>query len=128
MSIVEAYNLDGVDFDIEDTQPADCTAQQFASDLISFLQQVRSGLGAGKTLSITIPAQGWGTYWYYLATGVAAIAGLVDYINFMEYDIWVNPSITYAQQIQADISTYHADPSTAPGPNYSGLIVTGKHV
>ncbi len=131
LSAVSDYSLDGVDFDIEDPQPSNVSPQQFASDLITFLKQVRAGLPAGKTLSITIPAQGWGTYWFYLATGVAAIPGLVDYINFMEYDIWVGTP-TYPQQIEADLTTYMASPTTAPAPNYSqgwgipaGLIQLG---
>ncbi len=119
VSVVTGNNLDGVDFDVEDPQPAGTTPQQFATDLIAFLRDVRSGLPAGKTLSITIPAQGWNTYWFYLATGAAAVPGLIDYISFMEYDIWVNGSITYPQQIEADILTYSSSPSTSPPPNYS---------
>lgn len=119
VSVVVGNNLDGVDFDIEDPQPAGVTPQQFASQLITFLQDVRNSLPAGKTISITIPAQGWNTYWYYLATQAAAIPGLIDYINFMEYDIWVNGSITYPEQILADILTYTSSPSTSPPPNYS---------
>ncbi len=119
LSVVSTYDFDGVDFDIEDTQPGSFTPQQFATDLITFLKQVKRGLPAGKTLSITIPGQGWSTYWYYLATGVAANPGLVDYISFMEYDIWVSPSTSYAQQIQADLITYSSPTNTSPGPNYS---------
>jgi GH18 family chitinase len=118
ISVVNTYNFDGVDFDIEDQQPSSSTAQQFASQLISFLQAVRAGL-PDKIISITIPGQGWGQYWQYLAQDAAAIPGLIDYINFMEYDIWINSSGTYSQQIAADILTYQSPPDTSPPPNWS---------
>lgn len=120
LNVISAYHLDGVDFDIEDAQPSGFTPQQTATDIINFLQLVRNGLPAGKTLTITIPGQAWApSYWFYLATGVAAINGLVDSINFMEYDIWVNPAITFADQISADLTTYTSPSSTSPAPNYS---------
>jgi hypothetical protein len=132
LDVVSDYSFNGVDFDIEDSQPTAYTPEEFANQLISFLKAVRAGLPSDKTLSITIPGQGWGTYWYYLATGAAAIDGLIDYINFMEYDIWVNTAIGYEKQIEADITTYTADPSTSPEPNWSpgwgippGLIQLG---
>ncbi|MBI2812545.1 MAG: hypothetical protein HYX67_17205 [Candidatus Melainabacteria bacterium] len=118
ISVVTGNNLDGVDFDIEDQQPSYASPQVFANDLITFLQAVRSGLPAGKTLSITIPAQGWNTYWFYLATGAAKIPGLIDYINFMEYDIWIGAS-SYVAQIEADILTYISPTDMSPPPNYS---------
>ena len=117
IAAVNYYGLDGVDFDIEDPQPASFSAQQFASQLVSFLQAVRAGLPNSK-ISITIPGQGWNTYWQYLAQGVAAITGLVDYVSFMEYDIWIGAS-SYAEQIVSDIKTYTASTDQSPPTNYS---------
>lgn len=121
LSVVSTYNLDGVDFDIEDPQPSGVTAQQFAGQLITFLQYVRAGLPAGKTMSITVAGQGWNTYVQYLTQGVAAIPGLVDYINFMEYDIWVNSALPqgYPEQISADLTTYTSPTTESPAPNYA---------
>lgn len=112
-----AYGFDGVDFDIEDPLPSGVTAQQFADQLFSFLQQIRLAI-PGKTISLTIPGQGWGTYWEILAKQVAN-AKTVDYINFMEYDIWVNveAEVTYEAQIEADIATYLSPTTSSPLPN-----------
>lgn len=118
--VVNSYGFDGVDFDIEDANPSTASErQQLADQLFSFLQQVRAAL-PNKTISLTIPGQGWGTYWQLLAQDVAA-AKTVDYINFMEYDIWVNTpaAVTYANQIKADIITYTSSVNEYPGPNYS---------
>ncbi|MEI8300414.1 MAG: glycosyl hydrolase family 18 protein [Chlamydiota bacterium] len=119
--VINTYNLDGVDFDIEDPLPSGTTAQAFATNLIQFLQAVRQLLGSSKLISITIPGQGWNTYWYYLATGVVALGANnpVNCINFMEYDIWVNSSLTFAEQIEADLVTYTSSPTTSPAPNWS---------
>ena len=118
IAAVGHYGLDGVDFDIEDATST--VPSNFADQMIEFLQLVRAGL-PNTILTITIPAQGWNTYWQSLAEQAAAIDGLVDAISFMEYDIWVNTDLPegYPQQIQADITTYNAATNTAPAPNYS---------
>lgn len=131
--------FDGVDFDIEDPQPYTInglpySAADFAADLLRFLTKVRQGLKTGQTISITIPAQGWGQYWQYLAqlvnnatTNVGeSTVQVVDYINFMEYDIWVNQDIQapnqeerYASQISADLLTYTSSTNEAPPTNWA---------
>ena len=112
------YDFDGVDFDIEDSLPAGVTATEFASQLITFLQAVRAALPAGTIISITVPGQGWNQYWQPLVEGAAAIAGLIDVINFMEYDIYVSSSLAggYPAMIAADISTYTSSPDTPLAP------------
>lgn len=114
-NVVTSFNFDGVDFDIED--PAQTDAEKFSDQLFDFLKQIRNAL-PDKMISLTIPAQGWGTYWKLLAQKVAK-ANTVDYINFMEYDIWINSSLTYRAQIEADILTYTSPTGTFPGPNFS---------
>ena len=118
--VVTTLGLDGIDFDIEDQQPTSSTATEFAAQLTSFLQQVRALLPT-QTITLTIPAQGWGQYWQYLAQNVAAIDGLINGINFMEYDIWVNPDLPngYVGQVEADMLTYTSPTTTAPAPNWS---------
>lgn len=131
--------LDGVDFDIEDPQPATInnfsySAQDFADDLMVFLTKVRQQIDADRKISITIPAQGWGQYWQYLAQkcndATTVVNGqtvqVVDYINFMEYDIWVNPEIDapnqedrYAKQIIADLVTYTSSTAESPPSNWA---------
>lgn len=116
VDVVNSYGFDGVDFDIEDVLPSGSTAQQFADELFSFLSQMRQAL-PDKIISLTIPGQGWGTYWQYLAQSVSA-AKTVNCISFMEYDIWVGAG-SLSEQIQADLVTYEASPNTSPAPNYS---------
>lgn len=114
--VVNSYGFDGVDFDIEDPLPAGTTAQQFADQLYTFLSGVRQALPE-KIISLTIPGQGWNTYWEILAKQVAA-TNTVNYINFMEYDIWIGAS-SYVAQIEADIITYTSPTNTNPAPNYA---------
>jgi len=115
-NVVTSYNFDGIDFDIEDPLPTGTQAEQFAEQLFNFLTEVREALPA-KVISLTIPGQGWGTYWKILAQKVAD-AKTVDYINFMEYDIWIGAP-SYSKQIEADILTYTAPTGTFPAPNYA---------
>ncbi len=119
-SVINALNLDGVDFDIEDPQPSSSTAQEFADQLFDFLTQVRAAL-PNKTITLTIPAQAWGQYWQYLAQKIgSSTTNVVDAINFMEYDIWINtPTTNYVTQVEADILTYTSPVGSAPGPNYA---------
>jgi hypothetical protein len=112
--VFQHFAFDGVDFDIEDPLPSGVTAELFATQLCSFLLQVKTALPT-KTVSLTIPGQGWNTYWELLAQQAVA-QNAVDYINFMEYDIWAG-SPGYVGQITADIITYSGQPNTAPGPN-----------
>lgn len=111
------FTWDGVDFDIECNAPPGMTSQEYATTLLSFLQQVRA-LCPHKIISLTFPSQGWGNWEVYLAQDLASHLGVVDYINFMEYDIWI-AAPSYLQQIQADIVTYTAPTGTAPAPNNS---------
>lgn len=116
--------LDGVDFDIEDPQPATInglpyTAQDFANDLMTFLNTVRAGLPAGKILSITIPGQGWNTYWELLAKQATVDGGPVDYVSFMEYDIYVSSGISLVQQIEGDLLTYTSSSNQSLPPNWA---------
>lgn len=113
---VQYYELDGVDFDIEDPQPASSSKEEFAAQLITFLQAVRTGLPT-SIISITIPGQGWNSYWQNLAQSVGTSTGLVDYISFMEYDIGV--SGTYPDQIVSDIKTYTSTQDEYLPTNYS---------
>ena len=113
-------NLDGVDFDIEGQPPTGTSQTQYAQNIYTFLLDVRDEVTG--TISVTIPGQGWNAYWQYLVQQVLAYekannTTIVDYWNFMEYDIWVAPGLTFPQQIIADIQTYTGATNTNPGPN-----------
>jgi hypothetical protein len=121
--------FDGVDFDIEDTIPTGQTAESMATAITNFLTRLQFYLSFPYpdrvqppiSVSITIPAQGWNTYWQMLAQNVAT-QKLVNCINFMEYDLWLpNPSSPtgYPDQIIADLQTYTGAINSLPGPNHS---------
>lgn len=119
VSLVNAFNFDGVDLDIE--TPNDVAPPGFANNVATFLQNLRYGLGPNKIISLTVPAQGWKTYIIDLAIAVGSPGGAnfysyppsgrtqtIDYINFMEYDIQISQGVTYAQQIMSDLATYNS--------------------
>lgn len=114
--IVDCLGFLGVDFTIEDPLPEGKTALQFAQELHTFLQQVRVALPS-EEISITIPGQGWDTYWQYLAQMVAE-DHTVDYIRMMEYDLWIGAS-SYPAQIVGDLLTYTSSPLACVAPNYA---------
>lgn len=116
--VMNSYPFDGIDFDFEERP--NIPAAEFAAQLFTFLTAVREKL-PDAILSLTIPGQGWGAYWEILAkkVGDAARAGNspVNYINFMEYDIWVANGQTYPGQIKADIETYTSSSDVTPPTN-----------
>lgn len=114
-SAINQYGFDGVDLDVEDNSAPD---SNFANEVTQLLQQIKS-LSPNVAISLTIPAQGWNTYWQALAQQAAPI---VNTINFMEYDIWIAPGNTYAQQIQWDVNYYCQNWGIAPGKINLGLM------
>lgn len=78
---VNQYNLDRVDFDWEYPGATDIPGIPLGSpsdgpNYLSFLQEVRALLPAGKTLSIAAPA----SYWYLRGFPIADMAAILDYI------------------------------------------------
>lgn len=110
-NIVQTYGFDGCDLDIEEQQ----SDKSFANKVLAVIQGIRSTLP--KTMmTLTIPGQGWNTYWQPLAIGAYTY---VDAINFMEYDLWVGSD--YVTQIKSDITDYYINAWGIP----SGKIVMG---
>ncbi|HSW87047.1 MAG TPA: glycoside hydrolase family 18 protein [Rhabdochlamydiaceae bacterium] len=108
---VAYYNLDGVDLDIEDNP----NPQQE----ITFIQQLRQNLGSGKIITLTVPGQDWnGTP----ATVIPAVKNAVNFYNFMEYDIWIDPNLGMIGTIQSDIATYQTRWGLSPGQIQLGLM------
>ena len=97
VKIVNGYGFDGCDFDIEEAGQS----VEFTNKAIKIIKGVKD-TASYIYVSLTIPAQGWNTYWQGLA-----IQGqpFVDCINFMEYDLWIGSD--YVSQIKSDISDYY---------------------
>jgi chitinase len=100
--VLQQLGFDGVDFDIEDsaaTVPADFVTT--AASLINSLRSINPTL----YISLTTPAQAWSSTMYQRQL-VDLTIGNLDAWQPMEYDLWIDPSSTYAEQIQWDITYY----------------------
>lgn len=115
--ILIKYTLDGCDLDIE--EPNKDGLQQKAFSLIKSLR----ALNPDKILTLTVPGQGWNSYWKPLS--IEAYSYL-DYINFMEYYITVSPNITFDEQIKADIKDYYINQWNIPSNKICLGIMPGK--
>jgi len=101
-TIINNCGFDGVDFDIEDsysTVPSDFVNQ--ASSLINILR----GLNKNLIISYTCPAQAWSIDMYQQQLINLTIQSLT-YWAPMEYDLWIDSSSNYYEQIQYDINFY----------------------
>ena len=96
VNVINAYAFDGCDLDIEETGD-----DAFGDQILSIIKGIKAK-ASYITISLTIPAQGWNTYWQDLAINAAPI---VDVINFMEYDLWLGTD--YVAQIKSDIQDYY---------------------
>ncbi len=93
-NIIKYYGLDGADLDIEDGQTND-------GPVVQFVQSLREQVGPDSHLTLTIPAQD------YAAKGwITECTKVMNAVMPMEYDFWVKPGSTEADQIESDISLY----------------------
>ena len=101
-TVLNNCEFDGADFDIEDSYssvPSDFVIQ--AASLINTLRSLNKNL----IISYTSPAQAWGIGMYQQQLLNLTIGNLT-YWAPMEYDIWIDSSSNYYQQIQYDINFY----------------------
>ncbi|KAJ6024917.1 hypothetical protein N7540_005714 [Penicillium herquei] len=85
---VSQTGLDGVDFDWEYPGEPDIAGIPAGSDdegdnYLAFLKEVKAALPDGTLLSVTAPS----SYWYLKAFPIQEISEVVDYINYMTYDL-----------------------------------------
>ena len=116
--VLLACGFDGVDFDIEDgyqNVPADFVNQ--AGSLINTLRSLNTSL----YITLTTAAQAWapGCYQQNL---INITIGNLDAWQPMEYDIWIQDGISYAQQIESDIEFYLNTWKVAPNKMVLGLM------
>lgn len=110
--------FDGVDFDIEDSYST--VPSNFANQTASLLNTLRS-LDPSLYITLTTPAQAWGAGMYQQSLLNATIGNLDAWMP-MEYDIWIDPANTYAQQIQWDIDYYMKNWGVASNKIILGLM------
>jgi chitinase len=100
--ILSKCGFDGVDFDIEDASasvPSDFTNN--AASLINTLKSINSNL----YITLTTAAQAWATGCYQQQL-INLTIGNLNAWQPMEYDLWVDPTSDYYNQIQYDIDFY----------------------
>lgn len=94
--------FDGVDFDIEDSYTVVPT--NFATTAATLINMTRK-LNPSMYITLTTPAQAWGVEMYQKTLLNFTISALSAW-QPMEYDLWINQSLDYPTQIQADIDYY----------------------
>jgi len=123
-ALLLACDFDGVDFDIEDTN---ASIINNAASLINTLRNLNPGL----YITLTTPAQAWGSNSYQQALLNLTIGNLNAW-QPMEYDLWVDPNGTYYSQIQYDLTYYINTWGVNPNKIILGLMPgkddTGKNL
>jgi chitinase len=116
--ILNNCGFDGVDFDIEDSYqnvPTD-----FASNAASLINTLKS-LNNSLYITLTTAAQAWSIGCYQQQLINLTIGNLSAW-QPMEYDLWVDPSSDYYNQIQYDINFYLTSWSVSPSKIILGLM------
>jgi chitinase len=117
-TILTTCGFDGVDFDIEDSYnnvPVDFASN--AASLINTLKNINPVLN----ITLTTAAQAWSVGCYQQQLLNLTIGNITAW-QPMEYDLWVDPSSTYYDQIQFDITYYINNWSVSPAKIVLGLM------
>jgi chitinase len=116
--VISTVGFDGVDFDIEDLStsvPAD-----FATQTASLINTLRS-LNPSLYITLTTAAQAW-TAGLYQQPLLNMTIGNLNAWQPMEYDLWIDASKTYVQQIQYDLNYYMTTWGVPPNKIILGLM------
>ena len=116
-SILNKCDFDGVDFDIEDPSPC---ASDFVNNAASLINTLRS-LNSGLNITLTTAAQGWGDLNYQQSL-INLTIGNINAWQPMEYDLWIESSSNYYNQIIYDIDFYLTTWSIDPKKIILGLM------
>ena len=123
--VLSSTGFDGVDFDVEDLStsvPAD-----FATQTASLINTLRS-LNPSLYITLTTAAQAWQTANQSSPNGMYQqqllnmTIGNINAWQPMEYDLWIDPSKTYVQQIQYDLNYYMNTWGVQPNKIILGLM------
>ncbi|KAI8904817.1 glycoside hydrolase superfamily [Gorgonomyces haynaldii] len=99
MSLLQSYNLDGLDMDWEyPTAPDRGGSPDDIDNYLALVSQLRARFGFTYSLSIAAPA----SFWYLKGFDIGNMASFLDYIVYMTYDLhgnwdwankWVGPAL-----------------------------------
>jgi chitinase len=101
-NILNICEFDSVDFDVEDSYQV--VPSNFAIQCASLINTLKS-LNNNLSITLTTPAQAWAVGCYQQQLINLTIGNLSAW-QPMEYDLWIDPSSDYYQQIQYDINFY----------------------
>ena len=116
--LLNKCNFDGVDFDIEDSSsnvPSD-----FANNAASLINTLRS-LNKNLNITLTTAAQAWATN-NYQQNLLNLTIGNINAWQPMEYDLWIDSSSDYYNQIIYDINYYLNNWKVNPNKIILGLM------
>ena len=117
-SVLNTCGFDGIDFDIEDSYLN--VPSNFANQSASLINTLKS-LNNNLYITLTTPAQAWamGCYQQQLLN---LTFGNLSAWQPMEYDLWIDPTSDYYNQIQYDINFYINSWSVNPTKIILGLM------
>ena len=117
-TVLNTCGFDGVDFDIEDSYLN--VPSNFANQSASLINTLKS-LNNNLYITLTTPAQAWamGCYQQQLLN---LTFGNLSVWQPMEYDLWIDPTSDYYNQIQYDINFYINSWSVNPSKIILGLM------
>lgn len=117
-TVLNTCGFDGVDFDIEDSYLN--VPSNFANQAASLINTLKS-LNNNLYITLTTPAQAWamGCYQQQLLN---LTFGNLSAWQPMEYDLWIDPTSDYYNQIQYDINFYINSWSVNPTKIILGLM------
>ena len=110
--------FDGVDFDIEDSSSD--VPDNFANNSASLINTLRS-LNSELNITLTTAAQAWASNNYQQSL-INLTIGSINAWQPMEYDLWVDPSSDYYNQIIYDINFYLTTWNVNPNKIILGLM------
>jgi hypothetical protein len=117
-AVLSLCGFDGVDFDVEDSSTG--VPANFAQIMASVINTLRS-INPALYISLTTPAQAWAPGMYQQSL-LNLTYGNLSAWQPMEYDIWIDPTKTYIEQIQWDINYYINAWNVSPNKIILGLM------
>ena len=117
-TVLSLCGFDGVDFDVEDGYTS--VPANFAQIMASVINTLRS-INPTLYISLTTPAQAWAPDMYQQSL-LNLTYGNLSAWQPMEYDIWIDPTKTYMEQIQWDINYYIDTWKVSPNKIILGLM------
>ena len=117
-TILAKCGFDGVDFDIEDASGS--VPSDFANNAASLINTLRS-LNNNLNITLTTAAQAWATNNYQQSL-INLTIGNLNAWQPMEYDLWVDPTSDYYNQIIYDVNFYLTSWQVNPNKIILGLM------